>query len=367
MPLTAQTNRVPSMVVRLDAREESRFEGLMDGLLFIDMHQHTMVLPLDLRDAYAYAAGGEYVWGYDAIRSGRWSTVGAACNMSALMRGVDGSYILFADLLSEIALMLADVTLQEGVVPVACAADIERAHLTGNIGVLPVAEHLALGDQLHRVDALHALGVRMAGLTYARRCPLGDGQNELSDAGLSDLGRQVVRRMNAVGMLIDLSHAGQHTALDAIDASETPVIFSHNAARRLRPTRRARQDQELLRCIERGGIVCVTAVPNSLSDDPAQDITCVLDQYDYLVKLLGIDHVGIGTDSTVGDHVGFTRLLMQSDPRAAAHPAAYLNGLESPADGPNLIRGLIVRGYSDADIRKIAGKNALELLRRVIG
>ena len=362
--LAPQVGRTPSMVVRLDAREQTRFEHLMADLLLIDMHQHTMVLPRDLADTYAYAASRQYTWGYDAIRAGRWSTVGAACNVSALMRGVEGSFISFHDLVDEVALMLADMARQPGVETVSCAADIERAHQHGAIGVLPVAEHLAIGDQLHRVEVLHGIGVRMAGLTYTRRSQVGDGQNELSDAGLSDLGRVVVRRMNEVGMLIDLSHAGQRTAIETIAASKAPVTFSHNAAYHLRPTRRSRKDAEMLACTERGGMVCVSAVPNALSDDPRQDINCVLDHYDYLVKLLGVDHVGIGTDSTIGDHVGFTQLLM----RPTSPPAApYLDGLESPADGANLVRGLIARGYSDVDIRKVAGSNTRDLLRRVVG
>src|SRR5205085_7432041 len=116
---------------------------------------------------------------------------------------------------------------------------------------------------------------------------------------LSDFGHAVIERMNGLGMLIDLSHAGQRTALEAIDASDAPVIFSHNAAHALRPTRRTRKNEELLAGVARGGMVCVTAVPNSLSDDPYQDINCVLDHYDHMVQLLGVDHVGIGTDSTI--------------------------------------------------------------------
>jgi hypothetical protein len=113
------------------------------------------------------------------------------------------------------------------------------------------------------------------------------------------------------------------------------------------------------------GLVCVTAVPNSLSDDPHRDINCVLDHYDYLANLVGEDHVGIGTHSVVGDHIAYTRLLMRPD--GPPPPAAYLNGLESPADGFNIIRGLIARGYAERTIRKIAGLNAWQLLRRVIG
>ena len=85
-----------------------------------------------------------------------------------------------------------------------------------------------------------------------------------------------------------------------------PVVFSHNAARRHPADSRApAATQSSCACAAKGGLVCVTAVPNSLSDDPHQDINCVLDHYDYFVKLVGIDHVGIGTDTQVGDHVGF--------------------------------------------------------------
>ena len=86
----------------------------------------------------------------------------------------------------------------------------------------------------------------------------------------------------------------------------------------------------------------------------------------YFVKLVGIDHVGIGTDTQVGDHVGFHRVLLGRNAPDSL-PADYLDGLESPADGSNIIRGLIARGYEDGAIRKIAGQNALDFLRRTIG
>jgi membrane dipeptidase len=168
-------------------------------------------------------------------------------------------------------------------------------------------------------------------------------------------------------MVIDLSHAGVRTALDAIEHSRAPVVFSHNAAKAIWPTNRTRGDEELLACARKGGLIGVTAVPNSLSDDPAQDINCVLDHYDYLVKLVGEDHVAIGTDTIVGDHVGFHKVALGRDTAGRRFPAPYLNGLESPADGKNIIRGLIARGYSDEQIRKIAGQNALDLFSRVVG
>jgi membrane dipeptidase len=86
-----------------------------------------------------------------------------------------------------------------------------------------------------------------------------------------------------------------------------------------------------------------------------------------MVKLVGIDHVGIGTDTLIGDHVGFHKVALGRDAPSHNFPAPYLSGLESPADGKNIVRGLIARGYDDDAIRKIAGQNALEFLRRVIG
>ena len=214
------------------------------------------------------------------------------------------------------------------------------------------------------MDVLYGVGVRLAGLTYNRKNCIGDGLFERNDGGLSEFGIEVVHRMNDLGMAIDLSHASFRTAMDAIEFSRTPVTFSHNAAYTLRPTRRSRRDEELVACAEKGGLIGITAVPNTLSDDPEQDIECALDHYDYMVKLVGVDHVAIGTDTTIGDHVSFHRMMMRRDAPENL-PAPYLNGLESPADGKNIIRGLISRGYSDGDVEKIAGNNALAFFRRV--
>jgi membrane dipeptidase len=287
--------------------------------------------------------------------------------LSCLGKQPDPSFSRFGDMVDEIGMMLADIHKEAGrVSQVTRAQDILDAQQSNKMGFLPTVEHLSIGNELHRVDVLYGMGVRLAGLTYMRRSEIGDGQNDRTNCGLSDFGVSVVERMNDIGMAIDLSHAGSRTALEAIALSKVPVVFSHNAAAAIRPTRRARSDEDLRACAEKDGLLCVTAVPNSLSDDPHQDINCVLDHYDYFVKLAGIDHVGIGTDTQVGDHVGFHRVMLGRDAPDSL-PAAYLDGLESPADGSNIIRGLIARGYEDGAIRKIAGQNALDFFRRTIG
>jgi membrane dipeptidase len=370
--MAKQVGRVPSKVVPLDRAQQTRFERLMDSLMLVDMHQHPMLLTDDVHDLGAYFRSHQYEWAYDGVRHGGWTTVATANGLSCSANSTDGSFARFEDLLEEVALMQADLSKHPEVVRIAQSADIVSARQRGAISFLPTVEHLALGHEVHRVDVLYGAGVRLGGVTYTRKNYLGDGQNERTDSGLSDLGVAVVQRMNDLGMVVDLSHAGSRTAQDAIEHSRVPVIFSHNAAHAIWPTPRTRSDADFLACAAKGGLVCVTAVPNSLSNDPDQDINCVLDHYDYLVKLVGIDHVGIGTDTLVGDHVGFHKLAAERRnglpsvlPRA--FPAPYLNGLESPADGQNIIRGLITRGHSDAAIAKIAGQNALDFLRRTIG
>jgi len=365
--LAAQVGRVPSMRLPLDQQQELRFKGLMDDLLLIDVHQHPMVLTADANELPAYFRGNAYAWAFEAVKAGGWTTVATANLLSCLGKEPDASFSRFGDLVDEIGMMLADIHKQAGQVSkITRSQDILAARQAGQVGFLPTVEYLAIGTELHHVDVLYGIGVRLAGLTYMRKSVIGDGQYERTDCGLSDFGMDVVRRMNDLGMAIDLSHVGVRTALEAIELSNVPTVFSHNAAATIRATRRARGDEELRACAAKGGLLCVTAVPNALSDDPHQDINCVLDHYDYFVNLVGIDHVGIGTDTQVGDHVGFHRVLLGRNAPDSL-PAAYLDGLESPTDGPNIIRGLIARGYDDAAIRKIAGQNALDFFRRTIG
>ncbi len=306
-----------------------------------------MVLPDNMEQLTEYLRGDDYRWGYQAVKHGGWTTVATANFFRDLINTPDLSMVEFEDVLHEVNLMLSDIKRQEDVVQVANAADIDAVKQQEVVGFLPTLEYLAIGKELNRVDTFYHMGIRLAGLTYMHKNYIGDGQFERNDGGLSDFGIAVVRRMNDLGMVIDLSHASFQTAMDAIHFSDVPVVFSHNLA-----------------CAQKGGLIAITAVPNSLSDDPAQDINCVLDHYDYMVKLVGIDHVGIGTDTSVGNHVDFHRIVFGR--KLEQLPAPYLNGLESPADGKNIVRGLIQRGYSDSDIRKLAGGNALAFFRRIM-
>lgn len=363
-PLVKEIGRVPSSTVPLNSQEETRFQSLAEAAVMIDVHQHPFVLPEAMDRFIDFLRTNRYAWGFEAVKYGGWSTVTTSNVFGALQNATEMSFVEYEDVAAEVGMMLADVSAQKDVVRVGNAEEILAAKQSGKVGFMPTLEHLPIGNRLERLDQLHSMGVRLAGITYNRRNYIGDGMNERNPGGLSEFGIEVVHRMNDLGMAVDLSHASTPTAMDAIEFSRAPVVFSHNASYTLRPNRRTRKDDELRACAAKGGLVCITAVPNSLSDDPEQDIECVLDHYDYMVKLIGIDHVGIGTDTVIGDHVMFHHYMLGRD--LDELPAAYLNGLESPADGKNIIRGLIRRGYSDTDIKKIVGGNALDLFRRVM-
>jgi membrane dipeptidase len=363
-PLAKQINRVPSMTVPLDATQEKRFQRLMEEIVMVDLHEHPLVWPESPEHFVEYLRNGDYQWGYQAIQHGGWAAVATANVFRGMVHSHDISAIAFDDLVDELGMMLVDLRQHPEAVQVSNAEEIVNARQQGRVGILPTVEHLAIGESLHHVDVLYALGVRIAGLTYNRQNAIGCGLRERHDPGLSEFGIAVVQRMNDLGMAVDVSHAGFRTAMDAITHSRVPIIYSHNAAHTLRPTWRTRQDEELVACAKKGGLIAITAVPNSLSDDPRQNIHCVLDHYDYMVKLVGVEHVAIGTDTLVGDHVGFHCTMMGADRTTV--PAPYLDGLESPADGQNIIRGLILRGHADAHIKQIAGGNALNFFRRVM-
>lgn len=358
IPLAKQVVEGRSNAVTLDAGQEKRFQGLVEDVTMIDLHQHPMVKPEDPSRYMEYLRSGDYEWGYEAIRHGGFTAVGTANVYRGMLNAEDMSFIRFEDLLDEIGLMLSDVGRNDEVVKVSNSDEIEAAKQQGKVGILPTVEHLAIGNELQHVDVLYNAGIRLAGMTYRRKSYIGDGHLERNDGGLSLFGIEVIQRMNELGMVVDLSHASFRTAMDAIEFSKAPVAFSHDGSYTLGLKQgggeyaagRLRRDEELLACAKKGGIIGVTVQPSVISSWGSElSLDLLLDHYDYMVKLLGIDHVAIGTDSSID-----------------VRTSGFVRGVDSPAEGKNIIRGLITRGYSDADILKITGGNALTFFRRVI-
>jgi len=263
------------------------------------------------------------------------------------------------------------------------AADVQRAFAAGKIASLLGAEggH-SIASSLGVLRALYGLGVRYMTLTHNSNVGWADSATDTPDAGsLTDFGRAVVREMQRIGMLVDLSHVAPSTMRDALDVAGAPVIFSHSSARALCDHPRNVPDEVLARLAVNGGVCMVTFVPAFVSPEcgawqagllaeldrrgldrrdmsawdavapeweaahpvPEATLTQVADHIDHVRAVAGIDHIGIG-----GDYDG---------------SAAMPTGLSDVSGYPALFAELLTRGWTEPDCAALAGGNLLRVLR----
>ena len=234
-------------------------------------------------------------------------------------------------------------------------------------------------QQLYWLGAFHRLGFRMMHLTYNRRNWVGDGCMETHPGGLSAFGHEVVVAMNDLGIIIDTPHTGGPTTMDAAAASRAPIAASHTICRALRDHPRGKTDEEIRAIADTGGFIGITCVSHFLSERGGS-IVDLLDHIEHAVKVAGIDHVGIGTDT------GFSapppdQPEMLPMPRGQTHwwsywlPGTLSGGTGPDAEGANasiswicwpyFTTGLLMRGYSEEQIAKIAGGNILRVMADV--
>jgi membrane dipeptidase len=260
------------------------------------------------------------------------------------------------------------------------AADILRARAEGRIGLIYGFQNGAmLGSDAKRVDVFAHLGVRVIQLTYNPANALGDGSMAPENRGLTPFGREVVERLNAQRLMVDLSHSGQRTCLEATRLSRQPVSINHTGCRALNDLPRNKTDEELALVAARGGFVGIYFMPflNSTGHAMAEDVVAHLD---HAVNVCGEDHVGIGTDGTVtaiDDLEAYKAVLARE---VEARRKAGVSAAGERADtlpfvvdlrGVNQFRDLAARldkrGYSSARIEKIMGQNFLRYAREVWG
>ncbi len=248
-------------------------------------------------------------------------------------------------------------------------ADIHRAKEIGDAaGFISSQDTIGFGRDLSLIECAVDLGLRMLQLTYNSQNLVGCGCTERRDSGVSHFGVEVIRRLNELGVLIDTSHCGPKTTLDACSESAAPVIASHTTAAALYNVDRAKSDEELHAIAESGGVIGVCAVPFFLAPDPAPTIHAMLDHIAYIVDLVGFEHVGIGTDWPL--QMPKWALAQIAQPWAKAfgfrdehHIDCELNliGFDDYRDFRNITRGLVQRGYSDESVKLILGENFLRV------
>jgi membrane dipeptidase len=261
------------------------------------------------------------------------------------------------------------------------ASDLERVKAAGKTSLIMGLQHApGFGDHPEIAEALHALGVRIIQLTYNEESPLGTSCLMPEDGGLTERGRRAVAELNRVRVLIDLSHVGDRTSRDVIEASESAVSFTHANPQAFCHSPRNKPDGLLCALADRGGVVgvCCWGPICWKSTEVAPTIETYLDAIDYTVNLVGIDHVGIATD--LSERVYTDPVVWNSHwgpggfyPGMVKHLKWYtftrrwVEGLDSSALLPNLTEGLVSRGYSDAQVLKILGGNFMRLFRDVWG
>ena len=254
------------------------------------------------------------------------------------------------------------------IMPVKTVADIKKAKAEGKCGIIFGFQNSSpVEDDLRRLCVFHELGVRIIQITYNNSNLVGSGYLDSPDYGLTTFGQDFVAECNRLGILIDCSHVGYKTTMDAIEASTKPIAITHSGPRALCDHPRNKSDEQLKALAAKGGVVGAVACGAFLPAGDKADLSNYLDAIDYMVNLIGIDHVGIGCDFTLGvDAAGIRWLFTGRNVDLQPHyeipwPLAYPKGLQNPVDFPNLTKGLLERGYSAGDVQKIMGLNFLRL------
>jgi membrane dipeptidase len=252
--------------------------------------------------------------------------------------------------------------------------DVRRAKAEGKVGVLLGFQTATpVGDELRRVTLLAKLGIRMMSVTYMEANLLGSGCLEPTDHGLTHLGRQVVREMNRLGMIVDLSHVGDRTSLDAIEVAEAPPIFSHSGARAVTDHPRNITDEMIRAVAAKGGLICLTPYGPCVSPDPANGVQASMDDFVrhilHAVDLAGVDAVGIGTDlfeaKAAAGWDATTKRRYPESVAAFTRDSVNTIGVEDMGKWPAMTAALTSAGLSDQDVAKIVGGNFMRVFDQV--
>ena len=255
--------------------------------------------------------------------------------------------------------------------------DIRAAKETGKTGIILSFQNASpIENELDRLGIFHALGVRMIQLTYHERNLLGNGCFERHDEGLSNFGLDAVREMNQLGIVIDLSHVGDRTSIEAIEASEKPVTITHANARAYHDHPRNKTDEVLKLLAQKGGVVGASSFCNFLPTRFDSTIEDYVNAIEDMVERVGIDHVAVGTDTTQDQPPSFWRYI--NSQQGTKYPSSFADtslrheelifqpkGMERPDEFPNLAEALLNRGYPADEITKILGQNWLRLFEEV--
>lgn len=249
--------------------------------------------------------------------------------------------------------------------------DLDKVKTSGKVGVLIGVQNSEHFRTLDDVDRFYNMGQRVSQLTYNARNMIGNGSTERRDEGLSDYGVAVVERMNKVGMAVDVSHCGDRTSLDAFEVSKKPVLVTHSNVRALNPGHpRCKPDEVIKKVGETGSVMGITGVRMFVKNSEPTTIEDVLNHFDYVAKMIGPDHVGIGSDI---DLDGYDDMPPEEAKRLrAGYKGSYgfrdkidIEGIDHPQRMFDLTEGLIRRKYTNEQILGVLGGNFKRVLKQI--
>jgi len=250
------------------------------------------------------------------------------------------------------------------------ASDLDKAKAQKKIAVIMGLQNAEQFRDPKDVKFFWDLGLRCAQLTYNTQNLIGSGATDRVDGGVSDFGAEIIQAMNEVGMLVDLSHCGPRTTLDAIGISKGPVAITHSNCRALNDHPRLKSDDAIKACAAKGGVTGITGVRNFVSAKEPTTVEQMVDHIDHVVKLTSIEHVGIGSDSDLNGYDDMP--AEQSKMLRGAYKSSYAfrekldtDGFDHPKKTYDLVEALIRRGYTDDHIQLILGGNFRRLLGEV--
>jgi len=230
-----------------------------------------------------------------------------------------------------------------------CVADIERAKQEGKLaGVLSLEGGNLVGGDLAVLRMYYRLGVRAMTLVHFKKNDIAESVTDMPDGtGLTDFGVEVVKEMNRLGMLCDVAHLSPTGFYHLLDITDKPIIDSHANAKALCDHVRNLDDAQLKALAQNGGVIGASFVP-AFIDKEKPSLQRLLDHIEHIAEVAGIEHVGLGSDFD-----GFSGKRPE--------------GLEDVTRVPNITEGLIERGYSEEDVKKVLGENFLRVIREVMG
>jgi membrane dipeptidase len=264
--------------------------------------------------------------------------------------------------------------------------DIERAKSSKKLGVVFGFQDSRAVEQVDYLEVFYSLGVRIIQLTYNAQNLAGTGCCEISGGKITYYGQKLIRKMEELGIALDLSHCGDETTESALEFAERPTLFTHVGVRQLCNAHgRAKTDRQFEMLVRTGGVAGICFAPFLVKRDPhsyevlASTVKDVVDLIDYVVKLIGIDHVGFGTDlPRIWYDLGRTpsdssmRLWRELRPDVFGRGPTdiyepFPDGLQKHSELSNLTVELVERGYTEEDIRKILGGNFIRVLKQIWG